>query len=77
MHIRVYNRAVKGIECIRIIIISSIYIGNVKKQFKKFPIMSNIQFNLYAVVVDGNDDGERVQGLTQKALTYNTTLADF
>lgn len=37
--------------------------------------MSNIQFNLYAVVVDGNDDEERVQGLTQKALTYNTTLA--
>ena len=37
--------------------------------------MSNIQLNLYAVVVDGNDDVERVQGLTQKALTNNTTLA--
>lgn len=37
--------------------------------------MSNIQLNLYAVVVDGNDDVERVQGLTQKTLTNNTTLA--
>ena len=41
----------------------------------KFPVINNTQFDLYAVIVDGNADVERVQDWTQKALMYNVTFA--
>lgn len=64
MQISVHNRAVNDTECVKIIIIVAFIHEMLKTIFTgKIPVISNIQFNLYAVIVDSKTEVERAQGL--------------